>query len=115
MKFNYIAQFYCEDDGYWVKFSDIDGCYLQGNTIDEAAANAQEALQGHLEVLLKLGKKFIPPTHMNKINMEGISFASYVSCDVDLVNIKKVKKTLIIPAQQNDRAMELNINSSQIL
>ncbi|MDY5730834.1 MAG: type II toxin-antitoxin system HicB family antitoxin [Eubacteriales bacterium] len=75
-----------------MKFPDIDGCYLQGTTIDEAVANAQEALQGHLKILLESGEKFIPPTHMNKINMEGTSFASYVSCDVDLVNIQKSEK-----------------------
>jgi antitoxin HicB len=48
-----------EDGGYVVMFPSLPGCHTYGRTLDEAQANAQDALDGFLEALAKIGE--IPP------------------------------------------------------
>lgn len=40
---------------YGVEFPDVPGCFSAGDTLEEALANAQEALGGHLALLVKEG------------------------------------------------------------
>lgn len=51
-----------DDTGAWgVVVPDIQGCFSAGDTLDEAIANAKEAIEAHLETLAeKFGKE--PPT-----------------------------------------------------
>ena len=48
-----------EDGVYLVDFPSLPGCHTYGRTLDEAQANAQDALDGFLEALIKIGE--IPP------------------------------------------------------
>ncbi len=49
-KMNYTAKLIREKDGgYSVGFPDLDGCFTQGNTLEEALANAKEAMELTLE------------------------------------------------------------------
>jgi predicted RNase H-like HicB family nuclease len=41
---------------YGVTVPDIPGCFSAGETIDEALANTQEAINGHLELLAEEGE-----------------------------------------------------------
>jgi predicted RNase H-like HicB family nuclease len=43
---------------YGVVFPDVPGCYSAGDTIDEAMANAKEALAGHLTAMVENGMEF---------------------------------------------------------
>ena len=45
-----------EEGGYTVTVPDLPGCVTQGDTIEEALQNAKEAIEGHLEALIDLGK-----------------------------------------------------------
>ncbi len=45
-----------EDGGFTVKVPDLPGCITEGDTIEEALKNAKEAIEGHLEALVTLGK-----------------------------------------------------------
>lgn len=40
----YPAIFHLEEDSYWVEFPDFDRCFSDGETLEEALVNAQEAL-----------------------------------------------------------------------
>lgn len=40
-----------EEGGYWVEVPALEGCYSQGETIEEALENIKEAIELHLEVL----------------------------------------------------------------
>lgn len=42
--------------GFLVEVPALPGCHTWGKTYDEAVANAQEAMQGFVESLTKLGK-----------------------------------------------------------
>ena len=46
--------------GYYAFCPALPGCYSQGDTLEETKANAREAIQCHLESLLKDGDP-IPP------------------------------------------------------
>ncbi|PJB72419.1 MAG: HicB family protein [Alphaproteobacteria bacterium CG_4_9_14_3_um_filter_47_13] len=52
--FKYIALVRKEDNtDYWVDIPDLPGCVSYGDTIDDAMANFQEALDLHLESIRK--------------------------------------------------------------
>lgn len=43
-----------EDGGFWVSFPDLEGCFTQGETLEEAFAMAKEALVLHLDGMEEL-------------------------------------------------------------
>ena len=43
------------DGGYTVTVPGLPGCITEGDTVEEAMSNAQEAIQGYLEALEKEG------------------------------------------------------------
>lgn len=47
-----------ESGGFWVECSKLRGCYSQGETIEEAAKNMQEAIELHLGVLQEENQSF---------------------------------------------------------
>ncbi|MBS3810055.1 MAG: type II toxin-antitoxin system HicB family antitoxin [Desulfobacterales bacterium] len=60
MKFKIIIKPDTEDGGYNASCPALPGCHSQGDTIDEATANIQEAIQGCLEVLNERAKPTSP-------------------------------------------------------
>ena len=40
-----------EDGGYVAEVPSLPGCYSQGETLEEAKLNIQEAIQGYIEAL----------------------------------------------------------------
>ncbi|MBC8186139.1 type II toxin-antitoxin system HicB family antitoxin [candidate division KSB1 bacterium] len=53
MKFNIILE-EAEEGGYNVKIPALDGCFTQGNTLEDAINNSKEAIVCYLEGLQKL-------------------------------------------------------------
>ncbi|MBT1427556.1 type II toxin-antitoxin system HicB family antitoxin [Dickeya dianthicola] len=41
---------------YGVTVPDLPGCFSAGDTLDEAIANAKDALTGHIELLIEMGQ-----------------------------------------------------------
>ncbi|AJC66887.1 type II toxin-antitoxin system HicB family antitoxin [Dickeya zeae] len=41
---------------YGVTVPDLPGCFSAGDTLDEAIANAKEAITGHIELLIEMGQ-----------------------------------------------------------
>lgn len=114
MNFVYPALFHHEDDGYWVEFPDLPGCYSQGDTINEIMLNAQETLELYLDIE---DENFtIPkPSNIEDFAIDD-GFISYVSVNINpSQQSKSVKKTLTIPTWLNERALKQNINFSQVL
>ena len=40
-----------QEGGYWVEVPALDGCFAQGETVDEAMADARSAIASHLGAL----------------------------------------------------------------
>lgn len=53
--------------GFSVYFPDLPGCTSAGNTVQEAALNAEEALSGHLAVSAEHGDPIPAPSDLNDI------------------------------------------------
>ena len=57
---------YQEEGGYSVLVPSLPGCVTQGDTVEEALANAREAIEGHVAVMLERGEEVldepIPPS-----------------------------------------------------
>ncbi len=49
------------EDGFGVVFPDVPGCVSAGDTVAEALANAAEALESHLELLVGAGEPLPEP------------------------------------------------------
>ncbi len=61
IRFRHLRQFTVvieadEAGGYYAMCPTLPGCYSQGETIEQAKRNIQEAIQCHLESLLKDGE-----------------------------------------------------------
>ncbi len=64
----YVAFVHKEPDSiYGVSFPDFPGCISAGATLDEALANASEALQGHVKMLEADGEAVPPPRSVDAI------------------------------------------------
>jgi len=57
-------------DGFSVFFPDLPGCTSAGDTIHEAALNAEEALNGHLEVMADHGDPIPAPSALDTIERD---------------------------------------------
>lgn len=44
-----------EEGGYWAEFPALDGCFVQGESIDEVLRDAPDAIAAHLEALEYFG------------------------------------------------------------
>ena len=49
------------NEGFLVEFPDLPGCLTEGQTLEEALANAKEALSGWLYVAIKKGEEIPEP------------------------------------------------------
>ncbi|WP_116963054.1 type II toxin-antitoxin system HicB family antitoxin [Fastidiosibacter lacustris] len=58
----YPAKITQEDEAYIVLFRDLEGCHTFGDTLEEARAMAQEALDCYLEACLQEGIKVNRPS-----------------------------------------------------
>lgn len=114
--FTYPAIFTFEDNGYWVKFVDLEGCFSDGDTLSEAMENAKEAMGLYLEDLSEYPKC---TTDIKQIKLEKNQVVSFITVNMEehkkKYETKSVKKTLSIPAWLNTMAENANINFSQLL
>ena len=82
----YPAIFHEEGTAFWVSFPDLEGCFTQGETLEEAFAMAKEALALYLDGMKELPKA----TEMKDIKTEEGETVMLVEADNadDIVYIK---------------------------
>lgn len=68
---------------FGVTVPDLPGCFSAGDTMDEAIANAKEAITGHIELLVELGRD-IPAVSSVGILAKDPEFAGYTWAVVDI-------------------------------
>ena len=113
-KYTYPAVFTQEETGYFVDFPDIQPCYTEGKTLEEAVIMAKDVLESCIELILKKGEKLPPPSDIDTLNGDRTMLIV-----ADIENIKSqtryVKKTLSIPYWLNVAAEKEHINFSGVL
>jgi len=93
------------DSSYGVSFPDLPGCVSAGDTVDEALANATEALRGHIEVTAEHGDPISPPR-----TIEGIRG------DSDLSEALENAVVAVLPLlAETGQSLHLNITMSEDL
>jgi predicted RNase H-like HicB family nuclease len=55
------------ETGYSVFFPDLPGCTSGGDTLQEAALNAEEALAGHVDLVLQAGEALPEPSVLDML------------------------------------------------
>ncbi|MBQ8956682.1 MAG: type II toxin-antitoxin system HicB family antitoxin [Lachnospiraceae bacterium] len=120
MELVYAAVFEnCEEGGYSVSFPDLPGCFTEGDDLAEAISMAQEAACGWIFGEIERGKEIPTATPRNQVGDVKDGFINMMLLDMDGYRQKRgnksVKKTLTIPEWLNTKAMEADINFSQVL
>lgn len=118
-KLFYPAIFHPEETGYSVFVPDIDGCFTQGDTLEDAYDMAFDAVGLCLEDLTA-NKQLCPvPSKPEDIKPESGDCVVLVKFDSVAYNRKHdtraVKKTLTIPSWLNAVAEENHVNFSKVL
>lgn len=113
MKFAYPAIIYKEDGSYWAEFPDLEGCYSDGNTMEEIAFNLQESLSAYMASLIDRKLEIKNPTDIENIKTKG-GFVTMVCCELP-EKMRSVRKTLTIPYWLNEKAEALGLNFSKTL
>jgi predicted RNase H-like HicB family nuclease len=70
-------------------FPDVDGCIFAGNTIDEAYADAQSAIDAHFEALIANGMEVPTPRSMQEHITQDVT--AYVGGQWALVRVNMDK------------------------
>jgi len=117
-RYTFAAAFTREiDGGYSVRFPQLDGCFTQGDSLEEAMDNAKEAMSLHL-FGMEEDHEPIPETDLLPVVEPGeqiVLIQAWMTPFREQMRNQSVKKTLTIPAWLNAAAEEANINFSQVL
>lgn len=114
----YPAVFTKEETGYSVRFPDLEGCFTEGDTIEEAYDMAVEAMGLYLK---QSEGVFSFPKAQDVNNIKTSANETVVLIEFDELeymkkhNSRAVKKTLSIPQWLNTLAEQNNVNFSQVL
>lgn len=88
-----------EKTAYGVTVPDLPGCFSAGETLDEAVANAKEAITGHIELLVELGGDIPAVSTLNKlVNNPEFNGYTWALVDIDVTRLlggsEKINVTL---------------------
>ena len=113
----YPAVFHPEESGFSVYIPDIDGCFTQGDTMDEACRNAEDAIGLCLEQYEADGKAYPEPAAPPALEPGDFTvLIAFDELDYRRRNDSRaVKKTLTIPAWLDREATKRHINFSAVL
>lgn len=59
-----------DDDGYYAYCPELQGCYTQGDTYEEAIENIKDAISLHLEDIIQSGKQVPAPKIVSLTSLE---------------------------------------------
>ena len=105
-----------EEEGYWVEFPDLSGCFTNGSTLEETMEMAREALGLYLVSLAENNQPIPAPSKIADIPVDN-GQKTYISTDVNAYrrDTRAVKKMLSIPAWLAKEAEEHNVSLSMVL
>ena len=107
-----------EDGIFYANFLDFEGCFTDGETLEEVVINAKDVLSGTLFTMAKHNIPF-PSSENKKINLKDGEFLIYIDIWISPILEKaknqSIKKTLTIPKWLNDEAEKHSLNFSNIL
>lgn len=121
MKYAYpaVLTYDKEENCYYVKFPDIEGCFTDGKTLPEAIEMGEDALALMLCQFEDDGAPIPVPSDVNSFKADSNETISLIFADTmeyrRLYDNKAVKKTLTVPSWLNSMAERKGANFSAIL
>lgn len=97
---HYPAIVEAADGGYGVFFPDLPGCTSGGDTLHQAAQNAEVALRGHLGLMLESGDAIPDPSELDIVEQ-----------DPDVQEVAR----LLVRAELPGRAQRVNVTIDENL
>ena len=93
-----------EDGIFYANFLDFEGCFTDGETLEEVVINAKDVLSGTLFTMAK-----------HNIPFPSSEIDVWISPILEKAKNQSIKKTLTIPKWLNDEAEKHSLNFSNIL
>ena len=116
MKKYYPAIFTKEDIGFSTAAIDLDGCFSEGDTFEEAYTNTQNAIGLYLDGCETYPSASDPASVINTVANQFVCVIEFDDKEYKKRNSSKsVKKTLTIPEWLNKEAEKQHINFSGVL
>ncbi len=84
-----------DEPGYSVFFPDLPGLASAGDTVQEAARNAEVALRGHLELMAEEGLAIPEPSELDRIERDP--------------DVREVARILVRGSVPSDRVLRVNV------
>src|SRR5476649_2856027 len=78
-----------EGGGYLIEFPDLPGCMSDGDTIDEAIENGQDAIQAWIEAAKEMGRPIPKP---GELESQSGKWVQRVPKSIHLRLVKKAKE-----------------------
>ncbi|TKY81508.1 type II toxin-antitoxin system HicB family antitoxin [Pectobacterium polonicum] len=72
-----------ETHAYGVTVPDLPGCFSAGDTLDDAIANAKEAITGHIGLLVEMGQDIPTVSSVGQL-AKNAEYAGYTWAVVDI-------------------------------
>jgi predicted RNase H-like HicB family nuclease len=95
----YPAIVEADADGYSVFFPDLPGCASGGATMQEAARNAEEALQAHIDVSEEQGDTLPEPSDLDTSAVDpDIRVAARLLVRAETTKAKPVRVNIMLPS-----------------
>ena len=106
-----------KEEGFWLEFPDLPGCFTQGNSIEELMGNAEEALGSYIAVKMECNEDIPEASDIGTITRASDDVTTYISSDINKYHrdTKAVKKMLSIPSWLAQEADKRNYSLSKIL
>ena len=119
-KLIYPAIFSYDDDGICIYFPDVEGCYSQADSTEDALYMAKDALELVLEDYISSMFEDAPkPSEIKDIRVENNQCIALIEVDVERLikrsSSKTINKTVTLPSWLNELGIKKKLNFSRIL
>ena len=94
----YPAIVEADSDGYSVFFPDVPGCTSADATLQEAAQNAEQALQAHITLSQEHGEELPVPSDLDSADFDAdVVVAARILVRVETIKAKSVRVNVMLP------------------
>lgn len=105
-----------DEPGFSVFFPDLPGCISAGDTLQQAARNAEAALHGHLGLMVEAGETVPMPSEIGAMIVEpDIKVAALVLVPFDVPSARTMRINITLPEDLLRRIDAATGNRSKFL
>jgi predicted RNase H-like HicB family nuclease len=105
-----------DEPGFSVFFPDVPGCTSAGETLQQAAGNAETALHGHVELMIEAGEAVPPPSELGAMAIDpDVHAAALILIPLDLPSSRTTRINITLPEDLLRRIDAAASNRSKFL